>query len=30
MIFFVAPFFFVLAMLCMVGVTRGEAMPNVE
>ncbi len=28
--FFVAPFFFVLAMLCMVGVTRGEAMPNVE
>ena len=30
MIFFVAPFFFVLAMLCMLGVTRGEAMPNVE
>ena len=25
MIFFVAPFFFVLAILCMVGVTRGEA-----
>jgi MFS family permease len=25
MIFFVAPFFFVLAMLCMLGVTRGEA-----
>jgi maltose/moltooligosaccharide transporter len=30
MIFFVAPFFFVLAMLCMLGVTRGEAMPSVE
>jgi maltose/moltooligosaccharide transporter len=25
MIFFVAPFFFVLAILCMLGVTRGEA-----
>ena len=27
MIFFVAPFFFVLAILCMLGVTRGEASP---
>jgi len=30
MIFFVAPFFFVLAMLCMLGVTRGEASASGE